>query len=118
VDEDKFIRDTARFYGFPEEDAIAARDTLNLRPEDLVVRFNALAHFAKTYGVNILALATFIVDNGIGIEPWEPKHDFSSEDRRRIHEAEERLAGPGDWATTILALLHEIDELRGPRPPQ
>jgi hypothetical protein len=118
VDSDTFVRHTARYYGHAEEDAFAARDLLNLRPEDLVVRFNGVAHFASTFGVNIRALAALIAESGTGIEPWEPGDRPSSEEWNRIREAEEQLGSPGDWAGTILALLDKVDRLRAGNGPR
>jgi hypothetical protein len=110
VDEEQVIQSVARHYGFSDEDAIAAQDLLNLPTRDLVVRFNGLAHFARQYGINILALARLIADTGVGVEPFTPG-DISSEDWRRIRKAESRLARLGNWAETILKLLDEVAAL-------
>jgi hypothetical protein len=115
LDQDEYVRSTARYYGHSEEDALAARDLLRLSPRDLVVRFNAVAHFARTFGLNIRSLAELIAETGTGIEPWQPSDEFTHEDYERIHEAEERLARPGNWARTILALLDEVERLQGHR---
>jgi hypothetical protein len=116
MDQDDIVRSTARYYGHSEEDALAARDLLRLSPKDLVVRFNAVAHFARTFGLNIRSLAELIAETGTGIEPWQPSDEFTHEDYERIHEAEERLARPGNWARTILALLDEVERLGGRLP--
>ncbi len=107
------MREVARYYGHSEEDAGAIRDLLRLSPKDLVVRFNDIARFARTYGLNIRSLGELIAESGTGIEPWQPPHDYTREDYKRIREAEERLASGGDWAGTILALLDEVERLRG-----
>ena len=104
VVDEQVVQSIARHYGFSDEDVNAARDLLNLPPRDLAVRFLGLAHFAKQYGVNIRALASLIADTGTGVEPSSPG-DISSKVYRRIREAEDRLARPGDWAHTILRLL-------------
>jgi hypothetical protein len=88
---------------------------LRLSPKDLTVRFKEVADFAETFGLNIRSLAEVIAQTGTGIEPWQPRNDFTSEDWRRIREAQERLASGGDWAGTILALLDEVERLRGHR---
>lgn len=111
VDEDRFVRETTRHYGFTEEEAFAARDLLNLRPKDLVVRFNGLADFAKKYGVSLRALAEFVAKTTSGIEPWEPSKRHSDEDWKKIDEAMEGFGG--DWAAAILSLRNEIERLRG-----
>jgi hypothetical protein len=43
----------ADYYGFSHEVARVALDVLRLPARDLVVRLQALASFARTYGVNI-----------------------------------------------------------------
>jgi len=111
VDDETFLHETARFYGFSEEDAIAARDLLDLPERDYVARFNALAYFARTFGVNIKDLAV-LISEGTGIEPFEPRYQQSEEDRRRVNEAIRDLGQEGHWAETILKLLDELDRLR------
>jgi hypothetical protein len=69
-DHDEIIRSLAEYHGHSEEDAFAARDLLRLSPEEVVVRFNQVAKFAKTFGLNIRSLAEFVAETGIGIEPW------------------------------------------------
>jgi hypothetical protein len=114
-DQDEYIRSIAQYHGHSEEDAFAARDLLRLSPNDLVVRFNDVATFARRFGLNIRPVAELIAETGTGIEPWQPRHEFRHEDFERIREAEERLAKPGDWAHTILALLDEVERLRRQR---
>ena len=116
-DPDAFVRQTAAFYGHEVEDAFAARDLLNLRPEDLVVRLTQLADFARTFGVNILSLAGLIAETGTGIDPWKTDDRYSSEDWKRVRDAEDRLASGGDWPGTILALLDEVERLRTNEEP-
>lgn len=111
-DQDEYVRSIAQYHGHSEEDAFAARDFLRLSPNDLVVRFNDVATFARKFGLNIRTLAELIAETGTGIEPSPPRK-FTREDHERIREAEERLARPGDWARTILALLDEVERLRG-----
>jgi aryl-alcohol dehydrogenase-like predicted oxidoreductase len=113
VDNDALVRETARYYGFSDEDAFAARDLLAFNDRDLAVRFNGLAHFSRTYGVNIKDLAALIVETGSGVEPWKPDDRTSSEDWARIDEEIRRRApGGGHWAETILSLVNELEELR------
>jgi hypothetical protein len=114
MDQDDIVRSIARYHGHSEEDAFAARDLLRLSPKDLTVRFKEVADFTETFGLNIRSLAEVIAQTGTGIEPWQPRNDFTSEDWRRIREAHERLASGGDWAGTILA-LDEVERLRGHR---
>ena len=112
IDQDAFIRETARFFGHTVEDALAARDLLHLRNEDVVARFTEAARFARTFGLNIRSVAGMIAESGTGIEPWEATVVYSSQDRAPIREAEKRFAKRGDWGGTILALLDEVDRLR------
>jgi hypothetical protein len=56
-DQDEYIRSIAQYHGHSEEDALAARDLLRLSPNDLVVRFNDVATFARRFGLNIRPLA-------------------------------------------------------------
>lgn len=79
------------------------------------MRFNDVATFARRFGLNIRSLAELIAETGTGIEPWQPRGELRHEDYERIREAEERLAKPGDWAHTILALLDEVERLRRQR---
>lgn len=111
-DDDDVIRGIARYHGHSEADAFAARDLLRLDPNGFAVRFVAVAAFARTFGLNIRSLAEIIAETGTGIEPWQPSFEMTHEDYERVHEAEERLAKPGDWFHTILALLDEVDRLR------
>lgn len=76
MDEDEFVRSIADYYGFSHEDARAALDVLRLPARDLVVRFQALASFARTYGVNLRELARFVSGTSRGIKPWEPLRRF------------------------------------------
>jgi hypothetical protein len=69
-DQNEIVRSIAKYHGHSEEDAFAARDLLRLSPEDLVVRFNQVAKFARTFGLNIRSLAEFVAQTGTGIEPW------------------------------------------------
>jgi hypothetical protein len=71
ADEDDVVRSLATFYGHSEQDAFAARDLLQLGPNDFAVRFSNVARFAKTFGLNIRSLAEFIAETGTGIEPWQ-----------------------------------------------
>jgi hypothetical protein len=112
MDQDHTVRSIARYHGHSEEDAFAARDLLRLSPKDLTVRFKEVADFAETFGLNIRSLAEVIAQTGTGIEPRQPSDEFTHEDYERIHEAEERLARPGNWARTILALLDEVERLQ------
>lgn len=112
-DQDEIVRSLAEYHGHYEEDAFAARDLLRLSPEDFVVRFAEVARFARAFGLNIRSLAEFVAETGTGIEPWRPRYELTREEYERIHEAEERLARGGDWARTILALLDEVERLRG-----
>jgi hypothetical protein len=118
MNEDEFVRSMADYYGFTHEDVRAALDTLRLPASDLVVRFRALASFARTYGVNIRELAKFVSRTGKGIKPWEPPYDVSPEDYKRLHEPGAQFASPGDWFHTILALLDEAEQLRADRGPK
>jgi aryl-alcohol dehydrogenase-like predicted oxidoreductase len=115
-DQDDLVRSLARYYGHSEEDAFAARDLLGLTAKDFVVRYQEVAHFARTFGLNIRLLAELIAKTGTGIDPWQPSFEMTPEDYERVHEAEERLAKPGDSFHTILALLDEVDGLREDRP--
>jgi hypothetical protein len=112
-DQDEIVRSLAEYHGYSEEDAFAARDLLRLSPEDLVVRFNQVAKFARRFGLNIRSLAEFVAQTGTGIEPWQPGYELTRDEYERIHEAEERFARGGDWARTILALLDAVERLRG-----
>jgi len=113
-DQNEYVRSIAQYHRHSEEDAFAARDLLRLGPKDLVVRFNDVATFARKFGLNIRTLAQLIAETGTGIEPSPPREEFTREDYERIREAEERFARSGDWARTILALLDEVERLRGP----
>lgn len=109
--EDEFVQTIAKHYGFPAEDVLASAHSLNLPEGGLVVRLNGLASFAKTYGVDIRSLAEFVQGTGTGIEPWERSHDMSLEDSKRVKDAIASRARPGDWATAILALLDELEQI-------
>jgi hypothetical protein len=115
MDQDDIVRSIARYHGHSEEDAFAARDLLRLSQKDLTVRFQEVADFAETFGLNIRSLAEVIAQTGTGIKPWQPRYSLTHEEYERIHEAEERLASGGDWAGTILALLDEVERLGGHR---
>jgi hypothetical protein len=65
--------------------------------------------------LNIRSLAEVIAQTGTGIEPRQPRNHFTSEDWGRIREAQERIASGRDWAGTILAVLDEVERLRGHR---
>ena len=84
-----------------------------LARKTFVVRFAEVARFARTFGLNIRSLAEFVAENGTGIERWHLSYELTHEEYDRIHEAEERLARAGDWARMILALLDEVERLRG-----
>jgi hypothetical protein len=107
-DEQEIARSAAAFYGFTPEQALEARRILALRHDDFALRFTDLVRFAKTYGVGLVDLATFIA-SGSGIEPFERNDDISSDEWQRIRDVQERLASGGDWAHTILALLDEAE---------
>jgi hypothetical protein len=107
-DEEAEARASAEFYGFSAGEALEARRILNLLHDHFAVRFTELARFAKIYGVELVALAAFVA-SGSGIEPYEDTTGISSDEWRRIGEAQERLASRGDWAHTILALLDEAE---------
>jgi hypothetical protein len=116
MDDDRLAREAARYFGFSEGDGQAARAALNLPSEWFRVRFTELANFAKTFGVNIAALAEFIANSTSGIEPWQPRDRISPQDRDRIREAiVSRGESGGDWAGAILSLLNELENLRPQR---
>jgi hypothetical protein len=110
-DEEEIARSVAEFDGFSAEEALEARRILDLPHDDFAVRFTEFARFARIFGVELAALATFVT-SGSGIEPYEDRTGISRDEWKRIREVQDRLASRGDWARTILALLDEAERRR------
>ena len=52
------------------------------------MRFNQVAKFARTFGLNIRSLAEFVAQTGTGIEPW-----LDEVERLRGEQASDRRDG-------------------------
>jgi hypothetical protein len=114
MDEEKMARGAAQYFGFSEEEGLAARNLLSPWPQGFNVRFSELCRFARDYGVSLPALAQFISEATQGIEPWDRGKDpLSPDEHKRVREAIASRSRGGDWAGAILSLLDEVDALRG-----